>query len=88
MENLREKKERSLVVGLIALIVIIVVLALIGLFLLKPEPQIIQGQAEATQVRVSGKLPGRVVEFDIAFSELFCTGIFKSFCCFVKSSML
>ena len=61
--NLREKKERSLVVGLIALIVIIVVLALIGLFLLKPEPQIIQGQAEATQVRVSGKLPGRVVEF-------------------------
>ena len=63
MENLREKKERSLVVGLIALIVIIVVLALIGLFLLKPETQIIQGQAEATQVRVSGKLPGRVVEF-------------------------
>ena len=63
MENLREKKERSLDVGLIALIVIIVVLALIGLFLLKPEPQIIQGQAEATQVRVSGKLPGRVVEF-------------------------
>ena len=63
MENLREKKERSLVVGLIALIVIIVVLALIGIFLLKPEPQIIQGQAEATQVRVSGKLPGRVVEF-------------------------
>ena len=63
MENLREKKERSLVVGLIALIVIIVVLALIGLFFLKPEPQIIQGQAEATQVRVSGKLPGRVVEF-------------------------
>mgnify|MGYP000607959005 FL=1 len=63
MENLREKKERSLVVGLIALIVIIVVLALIGLFLLKPEPPIIQGQAEATQVRVSGKLPGRVVEF-------------------------
>ncbi|WP_417179795.1 HlyD family secretion protein [Barnesiella intestinihominis] len=63
MENLREKKEHSLVVGLIALIVIIVVLALIGLFLLKPEPQIIQGQAEATQVRVSGKLPGRVVEF-------------------------
>ena len=33
MENLREKKERSLVVGLIALIVIIVVLALIGLYL-------------------------------------------------------
>ena len=31
--------------------------------MLEPEPQFIQGQAEATQVRVSGKLPGRVVEF-------------------------
>mgnify|MGYP007077297057 CR=1 FL=1 len=72
MENLREKKERSLVVGLIALIVIIVVLALIGLFLLKPEPQIIQGQAEATQVRVSGKLPGRVVEFMVGGTA--CSG--------------
>ena len=74
MENLREKKERSLVVGLIALIVIIVVLALIGLFLLKPEPQIIQGQAEATQVRVSGKLPGRVVEFMVEEGQLVLAG--------------
>ena len=74
MENLREKKERSLVVGLIALIVIIVVLALIGLFLLKPEPQIIQGQAEATQVRVSGKLPGRVVEFMVEEGQHVLTG--------------
>ena len=68
MENLREKKERSLVVGLIALIVIIDVYAINGVYFLKPYPhkiqvQIIQGQAEATQVRVSGKLPGRVVEF-------------------------
>ncbi len=63
MEDLREKKERGLVAGLIALVVIIVLLALIGLFLLRPAPEMIQGQAEATQVRVSGKLPGRVVEF-------------------------
>ncbi len=65
MENLKEKKERTLVIGMIALVVIIVILALIGLFLLKPAPEIIQGQAEATQVRVSGKLPGRVVEFRV-----------------------
>ena len=63
MDNLERKKERGLITGLVALIVIIVILALIGLFMLKPEPAIIQGQAEATQVRVSGKLPGRVVEF-------------------------
>ena len=50
-------------IGLIALVALIVVVALIGLFLLKPAPMVLQGQAEATQVRVSGKLPGRVVEF-------------------------
>ena len=69
MENLREKKERSLVVGLIALIVIIVVLALIGLFLLKPEPQIIQGQAEVTEYRVSSKVPGRILVFRVKEGE-------------------
>lgn len=44
MENLREKKERSLVVGLIALIVIIVVLALIGLFCLNRSPKLFKGR--------------------------------------------
>lgn len=53
-------------VGLIALVALIVVVALVGLFLLKPAPVVLQGQAEATQVRVSGKLPGRVVEFMVS----------------------
>ncbi len=69
METRKEEKERSLVVGMIVLVVIIVALALVGLFLLKPAPEIIQGQAEATQVRVSGKLPGRVVDFWIEEGE-------------------
>ncbi len=69
METRKEEKERSLMVGLIVLIGIVVVLALIGLFLLKPAPEIIQGQAEATQVRVSGKLPGRVVDFWVEEGE-------------------
>lgn len=46
MDNLERKKERGLITGLVALIVIIVILALIGLFMLKPEPAINSGQAE------------------------------------------
>ncbi len=69
METLHEEKERRLMVGLVILLVIIAILALIGLFLLKPAPEIIQGQAEATQVRVSGKLPGRVVDFWVEEGE-------------------
>jgi HlyD family secretion protein len=36
---------------------------LIGWITLKPEPIIFQGQAEATEVRVSGKVPGRIDKF-------------------------
>ncbi|MCP9612604.1 HlyD family secretion protein [Coprobacter tertius] len=63
MDTPQRKKEKSLAIGLVALIIVILILALIGFFMLKPAPEIIQGQAEATQIRVSGKLPGRVVEF-------------------------
>ena len=63
MDTLERKKEKSLAIGLVGLIIVIVILALIGFFMLEPKPEIIQGQAEATQVRVSGKLPGRVAEF-------------------------
>ena len=45
---------------------LLVALALIGFLFLSPPPEVIEGQAEATSVRVSGKLPGRVVEFYVA----------------------
>lgn len=63
MDTPRRKKEKGLIIGLAALVGTIVLLSLIGFFLLEPGAEIIQGQAEATQVRVSGKLPGRIVEF-------------------------
>ena len=69
MDTPKRQKEKSLAIGLVALISIIVILALIGFFLLNPGPEIIQGQAEATQVRVSGKLPGRIVEFMVEEGE-------------------
>lgn len=65
MDTPRRKKEKGLVIALVIFIAAIVVLSLIGFFMLEPGPEIIQGQAEATQVRVSGKLPGRITEFMI-----------------------
>ena len=63
MDTPQRKKEKSLIIGLVGLIIVIIILAMIGFFMLKPGDETIQGQAEATQVRVSGKLPGRIVEF-------------------------
>ena len=49
--------------GLLGLIGVIAIVSLIGLFAAKPDALIIQGEAEATEFRVSGKVPGRIKEF-------------------------
>jgi len=54
---------KDLRTGLIGLVVVIVVVFIIGLFVYRPEPIIIQGEADATEVRISGKVPGRIKLF-------------------------
>lgn len=58
-----EQEDRRLLVALGILVVVLIVLFIIGMFFIKPADVVVQGQAEATSVRVSGKLPGRVQEF-------------------------
>ena len=55
-----KKKSYNLVIGIVALIVIILLIAIIGYFVSKPKPLVIQGEAEATEYRVSGKVTGRI----------------------------
>lgn len=59
----QEQEERRLLKALGVLIVIMIMLFIAGMFLIKPAEVPIQGQADATSVRISGKLPGRVVDF-------------------------
>lgn len=50
----------NMLLAFIAVLIVIGLVALAGFFLLSPPDEIIMGQAEATQVRISGKVPGRV----------------------------
>ncbi|MBP1638522.1 MAG: secretion protein HlyD family protein [Bacteroidetes bacterium] len=59
-ENINNKDLR---VGLISLLAALVILFIIGLFVFRPEPITIQGEADATEVRISGKVPGRIKLF-------------------------
>jgi HlyD family secretion protein len=59
-ENVNNKDLR---VGLISLLAALVILFIIGLFVFRPEPITIQGEADATEVRISGKVPGRIKLF-------------------------
>ena len=44
---------------------VVVVVALIGFFALGREPELIQGQVEVTEYRVSSKVPGRILELRV-----------------------
>lgn len=60
MTDMKKEKEGSLLSGLVALLAVVIVVALVGIFALKPEETLIQGEAEASEYRVSGKVPGRI----------------------------
>ena len=57
---MKEKKTESLLLGLIALLTVVVIVAVVGVLALRPEKTLIQGEAEAAEYRVSGKVPGRI----------------------------
>lgn len=64
MQSNEEKKEnRKLIIAMGGVMFVVAALAIIGFLFINKPAEILQGQAEATSVRVSGKLPGRVVEF-------------------------
>lgn len=63
MEKENKESLRNLRMALTGLIAAVVIIFVIGWFIYKPEPAIIQGSAEATEVRVSGKVAGRIQQF-------------------------
>lgn len=64
-QNSEKTTEKSLLITMGIVIVAVAVLAIIGFVFLNRPDDIIEGQIEGTVVKVSGKLPGRVVEIFI-----------------------
>lgn len=48
---------------------VIAIVAIVGFFMLRKGPEIVQGQAEVTEYRVSSKVPGRILEFRVKEGE-------------------
>ncbi len=63
-ENIAKSKT-NLMIGLITLLSVVVLVSLIGWLVLKPSPQLIQGEVEADELRISSKLAGRIQEISI-----------------------
>ena len=57
------KKNYNLLTGVIALVSVVLIVSVVGFIVSRPKAIVIQGEAEATEYRVSGKIPGRIEEF-------------------------
>ncbi|RHJ82914.1 HlyD family secretion protein [Parabacteroides sp. AM08-6] len=55
--------KKYLTISFVAVLLIVIVVSVAGILLLKKKPVILQGQIEATEIRISGKLPGRIDTF-------------------------
>ena len=58
-----KKGNQDLRTGLIALIIVVVLIFIVGIIINRNEPVVIQGEADASETRISGKIPGRIKEF-------------------------
>ena len=59
-----EKAQRNnIMLAFFTLVAAVIIVSVIGFFSLGKGPEIIQGQAEATEYRVSSKVPGRILKF-------------------------
>ena len=56
------KKNYNLLIGVSALVGIVLLIALVGYLVSKPKPEIIQGEVEAEEYRISCMVPGHVTE--------------------------
>ena len=72
--NEEKRESKMLMIALLCLTIAVIALAVIGFFFLKAPDDIIEGQAEATSVRISGKLPGRVTEIYVKEGDMVRAG--------------
>ena len=58
-------QHNNILLAVVGFTAVVVIVALIGYLTLGQEPEIIQGEVEVSEYRVSSKLPGRVVELRV-----------------------
>ena len=75
MGTREEKREnRVLLISLGVILLVIAALAYVGFMRINPPEEIIQGQAEATTVKISGALPGRIEKIYVKEGDSVKTG--------------
>ena len=65
MTEQAKRQHNNILLAILGFATVVVIVALIGFFALDRDPDIIQGQVEVTEYRVSSKVPGRILELRV-----------------------
>lgn len=60
-----KSQHNNILLAIIGFAAVVAVVAVVGYFALGREPEVIQGQVEVTEYRVSSKVPGRILELRV-----------------------
>lgn len=63
-------KSKIIFTSLVIIIAILAIVSIIGMSIYNHQPQVLQGQIEATEIKISGKLLGRIDKFYVQEGEL------------------
>jgi len=65
MSTQAKKQHHNILWAILGFAGVVIVVALIGFFVLDRDPEIVQGQVEVSEYRVSSKVPGRILEIRV-----------------------
>ncbi len=60
-----KKQHNNIILAILGFVFVVIIVALIGFLALDRDPEIIQGQMEVSEYRVSSKVPGRILEIRV-----------------------
>ena len=58
-------QHNNILLAIVGFVAVVIIVALIGFFALGRDPELIQGQVEVSEYRVSSKVPGRILEIRV-----------------------
>ena len=65
MVSQEKTQHNNILLAIAGFAAVVVIVALIGFFALGRDPELIQGQVEVSEYRVSSKVPGRILELRV-----------------------
>ena len=63
--NQAKQQHINILLAILGFVTVVIIVAVTGFFILDRDPEIMQGQVEVEEYRVSGKVPGRIVEIRV-----------------------